>query len=351
MWTIWIFIFEIIITIFIFIYLNKVNPIISSVYSKAILKSFIKHSWTLGIFAVVGILFNLITNRDTSLNAADSSYQYHNLAATSANYLKLNYNFKVNFLIFMISLSLIFIVFYGFWFLIILLPLRTLILGALSQIAGFDFANFLTNITDVYIPYFKLWLNEHLGFNFSTMPISKGPWSQDEINRISEINTIYTTLGDNTNNPLLNANANNEVITDFVEKISNNTSSTKGDTFSYSNILLFTLAIGLGFTITCSYIYWDDIVTFVNTFRGINPDDIEPLIGSHTPSSTHSSKFNDLFVQDNNISSSSSSSVSSHSTGNTSSTSSPITVRGLQINTQINRESSLLTAVTPTNNK
>ena len=42
----------------------------------------------------------------------------------------------------MISLSLIFIVFYGVWFLIILLPLRTLILGALSQIAGFDFANF-----------------------------------------------------------------------------------------------------------------------------------------------------------------------------------------------------------------
>jgi hypothetical protein len=244
----------------------------------------------------------------------------------------------------MISLSLIFIVFYGVWFLIILLPLRTLILGAFSQIAGFDFANLLTNITDVYIPYCKLWLNEHFGFNFSTMPISKGPWSQDEINRISEINTIYTTLGDN---PLLNANTNNEVITDFVEKTSNNL-STKGETFSYYNILLFSLAIGLGVTITCSYIYWDDIVIFVNTFIGINPNDVESLIGSHTPSSTHSAKLSDLFVQDNHISSSSSSSVSSHSTGNTSSVSSPITVRGLQINTQINRESSLLTAITPT---
>jgi len=348
MWTIFIFIFEILISIFIFIYLKKVNPTISSVYSKNILKLFIKHSWALGIFTVIGILFNLITNRDTSLNAGDRSYQFHNLAASSANYLKLNYNFKVNFLIFMISLSLVFIIFYGVWFLIILLPLRTIILGVLSQIAGFDFANLLTNITDIYIPNLKLWLNEHLGFNFNTLPISKGPWSQDEINRISEINTIYTTLGDN--NSLLNVNndVNNDVVNDFVEKTTNNNTNTESSVFSYYNIFLFTAAIGLGLTSSLSYIYWDDIISIWNTYRGIDLDDVEPLIGSQTPSSTHSAKYDDLFQQNNNMSSSSSSSVSSHSTGNTTSDSTAITVRGLQVNTQINRESSLLTAITPT---
>jgi hypothetical protein len=75
------------------------------------------------------------------------------------------------------------------------------------------------------------------------------------------------------------------------------------------------------------------------------------LIGSRTPSSTHSAKFGDYFAQNNDLSSSSSSSVSSHSTGNTTSASSSVTVRGLQINTQINRESSLLTAITPTKYK
>jgi hypothetical protein len=85
----------------------------------------------------------------------------------------------------MISLSLIYIIFYGVWFLIILLPLRTVILGALSQIAGFYFTNLLTNITETYIPYLKLWLNEHLNFKFSTIPNSKPLWSQKNINRIS----------------------------------------------------------------------------------------------------------------------------------------------------------------------
>jgi hypothetical protein len=128
---------------------------VSSAYSKDLFKLFIKYSWTLGLFTVIGIIIRLIRNKD-SLNSQDKSYQFHNLASSSVQYIKLNLDQKINFLIFMLIISAIFLFSYGLFFFSLLLPLRTIIFGALTQIFGFDFVGLLEQITQVYIPSFNL---------------------------------------------------------------------------------------------------------------------------------------------------------------------------------------------------
>jgi hypothetical protein len=338
MWAILFYFFGFIINIFIWIYFKRVNPTLSAIYSKELLSSFIKYSWIIGVFALIRILFQLIKNNNSSLNAGDPSYQFHNLATKSANYLKLNYSSKINFLVFMLSLSLIFIVFYGIWFLILLLPLRTLLIGTATQILGFDFVGLLQNITDVYIPQIKLWIFENLGIKIGNLPIKHTEaWSSDDINRISGINRVYDTL----NNPLQQdlVNNNNEIVDNYLNSTNSNS----------TNDLLIFLFISASITgIFFGYYYWDDILILYNNWGNVDGgNNNPPLIGSQTPSSASTTQYDDFFKQVNTGTSSSSSASSVSSTGSTSSSASSVTVRGLQVNTQINNAPSLLTSLTP----
>jgi hypothetical protein len=56
----------------------------------------------------------------------------------------------------MLIISAIFLFSYGLFFFSLLLPLRTIIFGALSQIFGFDFVGLIQQVTQVYIPSFNL---------------------------------------------------------------------------------------------------------------------------------------------------------------------------------------------------
>jgi hypothetical protein len=194
MWWLLTIIFEISISLFIIIYFNRVNSIVSSAYSKDLFKLFIKYSWTLGLFTVIGIIIRLIRNKD-SLNSQDKSYQFHNLASSSVQYIKLNLDQKINFLIFMLIISAIFLFSYGLFFFSLLLPLRTIIFGALTQIFGFDFVGLLEQITQVYIPSFNLWLFETFGVNAPQIPNYSHPtWSVEHINKVNEINQLNSEL-------------------------------------------------------------------------------------------------------------------------------------------------------------
>jgi hypothetical protein len=82
--------------------------------------------------------------------------------------------------------------------------------------------------------------------------------------------------------------------------------------------------------------YWEDVTSIWNTYLGIDQSNIESLISTHTPSSSHSPKYENYF-QNNELTLSTASSVSFHSTSHNTFSASSITVRGLQVNTQINK--------------
>ena len=191
MWWLLTLIFEISISLFIIIYLKRVNSVVSSVYSKEMFNLFIKYSWTIGLFTVIGTILRLFRSKD-NLNSQDTSYQFHNLASSSVQYIKLNLDQKINFLIFMLVVSTVFLFFYGLLFILVLLPFRTLVLVVLTQIFGFDFAGFIEQITSVYIPSFNLWLHETFGLSAPQIP--RPSWSDESINRIHQINQIHSEV-------------------------------------------------------------------------------------------------------------------------------------------------------------
>jgi len=229
MWRILTIIFQTIIAIFTFLYFRKTNNSFTLVYSRELFNSFIKFSWVAGFFTVLAIIIRLFLN-NKNLNPQDKSYDFHNLASTNANYLKLTLDQKVKFLIYMLTISSLFILFYGLIFILLLLPFRTLILATLTQISGIDFAGLIESITQVYIPSFNLWLSETFGLNAPQIPnYSQPTWSVENINKINEINQINSEINklNETVNSFINTKESNSLTNSLTHTPNLNTTDAK----------------------------------------------------------------------------------------------------------------------------
>lgn len=84
---------------------------------------------------------------------------------------------------------------YFLFFILLLLPFRTIILATLTQISGIDFAGLIENISNIYIPSFNLWLTETFGLNAPQIPNYSHPtWSVEHINKVNEINQLNSEI-------------------------------------------------------------------------------------------------------------------------------------------------------------
>jgi hypothetical protein len=251
MWRILTIIFQTIISIFTFLYFRKSNNFVTLVYNREFnkgFKSFIKFSWVVGFFSVLGITIRLFLDIK-SLNPQDKSYEFHNLVSTNANYLKLALDQKIKFLISMLIISALIIFFYNLIFISLLLPFRTVILAILTQISGIDFAGLIENITQVYIPSFNFWLTETFGLNAPQIP-NHSPMSIEDINRINEINQLNSEIV--RLNESVNSFISSKETDSLTNSLTHNTKFNSSDAKPYINsiraelvtttIILFTVA-------------------------------------------------------------------------------------------------------------
>jgi hypothetical protein len=365
MWRFLTIIFQTIISVFIFIYFRSSKNFFSLVYNRDLLKSFLRF-----FFVLLGIIIRLFLDNKT-LNPQDRSYDFHNLASTNANYLKLNFDDKVKFLLYMLIISSLFIFVYGLIFILLLLPFRTIILAILTQISGIDFAGLIENITQVYIPSFNFWLTETFGLTAPQIP-NYSPMSIEDINRINEVNQLNSEiirLNEAVNNfissketdsltaslihtPDLTSSDGKTYITSF--KAEWNTTTiilfTFGGLCLISSALMFSdhgvplqSSITTLFNYTGGFIYnaggfiyntgesiYNSITGF---FHGGNTTNVAPLIDPDTP--TPSSGFSKYFGQGNDPTSPTPSSTGSTST---------VKPNSLLVDTKVQPSSSLLTS-------
>lgn len=109
---------------------------------------------------------------------------FHFLALNTPEYNNIKHSDKISFLKFMLFISSLFILSYIVLSFALLLPLKTIILGILSQLGylsqlyGFDLPALIISITDVYLPNSNLtdwlysFLSIHNGETLPTLPTS-----------------------------------------------------------------------------------------------------------------------------------------------------------------------------------
>lgn len=173
----------------------KINTQFYNIYSKEILKLIVNTTHTLSFWNIFNLILICLKNKmfkdieDTTLLKLNSD-----LDNLSSNYKKSLVAFKLEFISYMLTLSFIFKFISTFWYLILILPLRTLINFIILLLVGLDLNYFIDIWNEMIYPYF-----------ISSLDYCKSIFNDFKVN-------LQNLINDRPNNQIDNINQDNKPV-------------------------------------------------------------------------------------------------------------------------------------------
>lgn len=202
----------------------KLNIQFYNIYSKEVLKLIVTTTNTLSFLNIFNLILICLKNKmfkdvedtPTGKTVLNLNNELENI---SSNYKKSLVGFKLEFISYMLTLSIIFKFISTFWYLILILPLRTLINFIFLLFVGLDLNYFIDIWNDLIYPYFitsidyyKNLFNEFKNNLQNVINTSKGNktieqiektkkvWSEEDIKLMKGMKEDYQQVNDAVNN-------------------------------------------------------------------------------------------------------------------------------------------------------